>query len=105
MQPQCAPLRWFQLACRLAAHDDVACYSARIFAGQGHQQFFLPVARNAGNAHDLARSHIKRDFLQVNAKLLGACQVKLSHFEHDVTGFNVPMYERRGFSANHEPAQ
>ena len=65
---------------------------AHVFTRQRQQQFLLPIARHAGNAHHLARAHVKGDAVQVHAKLVFTRQRQTPHAQHARTGIQRTVH-------------
>ena len=105
MQAQCAPPPGAQAAHVLVFDAHGPCSGPRVFTRQRHQQFFLAIARDTGNAHHFSSAHHEVNFLQRNAKLPGAGQIQLLHVQHHIARFDVPHIKRRGFAADHQAAE
>ncbi len=76
-----------------------------VFTRERAQQFLLAVTRYAGNAQNLARTHLQADTLQIDSVLIRPRQMQTAHFHQHRTRLLHTAGQRRWLGADHQARQ
>jgi hypothetical protein len=74
----------------------------RVLARKRVEQLLLSVARDARDAHDLARAHFQVDVVQVHAELVHARQAERLRAQHRGARAGFAVRQRRRLGADHQ---
>ena len=80
-------------------------WRAHVLTRQSVEQLLLPVARNARNAHHLARMNFERDLMKIHAELVLARQRQRTHTQHRRTQLRLAPRQLRWLGTNHQARQ
>ena len=88
-----------------AEQADRARRGTRVFAREHRHQLLLAVAGDAGDADDLAGTHVEIQVPQRGAEGVAPRQVQAAHDEHGFSGFGLAVLQLRRLGADHQTRQ